>query len=116
MSVRFEAYARAFRSSAPLASENTVVWGHLPAGRGRIAETSAAPHILNTRYRMTGLSPCCVFTAEFVAKSAKSGGRRLRYATSMAPVFIASLRSTAVVKLNGEPAFLLGYVVGTQEY
>src|SRR5205809_7854325 len=98
MSVRFEAYARAFRSSAPLASENTVVWGHLPAGRGRIAETSAAPHILNTRYRMTGLSPCRFFTAEFVAKSAKSGGRRLRYETSMAPVFIASLRTTAVVK------------------
>src|SRR5207302_10679379 len=98
MSVRFEAYARAFRSSAPLASENTVVWGHLPAGRGRIAETSAAPHILNTGYRMTGLSPCCVFTAEFVAKSAKFGGRRLGYATSMAAVFIASARSIAVVK------------------
>src|SRR5438046_9067847 len=98
MSVRFEAYARAFRSSAPLASENTVVWGHLPAGRGRIAETSAAPHILNTRYRMTGLSPCCVFTAEFVAKSPKSGGRRLRYATSVAHVFIASLMSTAGVR------------------
>ena len=51
MSVRFDAYANAFRSRVPLASEKIVALGHLPAA------ASAELHMLNTRYRITGLAP-----------------------------------------------------------
>src|SRR3989442_4238848 len=88
MSALSAEYASALRSRM---SAKGVALGHHPV------RTPVVSHTLKTMYRMNGLAPSNVRTLAFVLKALKSAGRRLRYATSIAPVCIASLRFEAVV-------------------